>query len=137
MPEERDGGTKAGLGEGDRFVTLSKLKNGLAEKLFQHALQQVMSNIADGNTDAEARRTITIQIDFKPYEDRREVKVLIGVKSKLAAVLQEATTVYTGRHRNELVMVESNPEQRGLFQNQPDIQPVAAVGGTAQKGAQA
>lgn len=136
IQDETEGGVKAGLGEGDHFVTLSRLKSGYAEKLFQHALQQVMANIADPNTDAEARRSITIQIDFKPEADRRECKVRISSRSKLASVQPEATTVYTGRHKNKLVMVESNPEQRGLFTNVPDIQPVAAAGGTAPKGAQ-
>ncbi len=133
----KEGGLKAGLGEGDQFVTLAKLKGGHAEKLFKHCLEQVMENIADGNTHAEATRTITLQVTIKPEADRRECKVAIGAKVRLAAVEPAVTTVYTGRHRNQLVMVESNPEQRGLFVNTPDIERVTPIaGGAAAKGAQ-
>jgi hypothetical protein len=65
-------------------LPLSALKEGAIEELFQHAMGQVLSNIRDPNTSAEAKRKIVIQIDCMPAGDRSAVLLDIAVKNTLA-----------------------------------------------------
>ena len=130
MPTED--GLKAGLGEGDHFVRLDNIAGGAVAELFDEELRKILRNIGDVNTEAEAVREINIKIKIKPDEGRRLGAVAASVTSKVAPVKRVTTAFYLGRHKNEFVAVESNPQQRGLFENKPDIQPLAAP---AEKGA--
>lgn len=117
MPEET----------GDHFVTLSKMIGGAVDEVFGEELRKVLANIGDINTDPEAERTITLKLTMRPDEQRRVAGVGVSVNSKVAPVRKLSTVFYLGRHKNQYVAVESDPKQRGLFENKPDIQPVAAV----------
>jgi hypothetical protein len=127
MPKED--GVKAGLGEGDRFVTLANLAGGGVQELFAEEMTKVLRNIGDVNTEARAVREINIKIRIRPNEERRIGDVEAGVTSKVAPVKRVSTVLYIGRHKGEMVAVESDPKQRGLFENKPDIQPVDGVKG--------
>lgn len=48
------------------------------------AIKKVIDNIVDGYTDEANRRSITIQIDFDPYNDRSQITTKATVKTKLA-----------------------------------------------------
>lgn len=121
MPKED--GVKAGLGEGDHFVTLANLAGGAVQELFEEELGKVLRNVADVNTEAEATREITIKIRIAPNEERRIADAGVAVTSKLAPIKRVTTVLYLGRHKGEMVAVESDPKQRGLFENKPDIKP--------------
>lgn len=128
-PKETDE-VKAGLGEGDHFLTLATVQGGYCEALFKHEMKRVLENIADPNTDVSTARVFTLKLAFKPNDERRECALVITATTKLASVKKRATSIFTGRHKGQLIAVESDPQQRGLFDNTPDIAPVAA-----QKGA--
>jgi len=121
----KDDGVKAGLGEGDHFVTLSNLAGGAVGELFEEELTKVLRNIADVNTEPKAPREINVKIKITPNEERRIGDVVAAVSSKVAPVKRVSTVLYIGRHRGEMVAVESDPKQRGLFENKPDIKPAA------------
>jgi len=65
-------------------LPLSCLKEGAVEELFQHAIAQVLANIRDPNTSAEAKRKVVIAIDCMPAGDRSAVLLDIAVKTTLA-----------------------------------------------------
>ena len=65
-------------------IRLETLAGGaLAEKV-DEALVQVVRNIQDPNTEAKARRRVTIAIDFAPGKTRQAASVKISVTAKLA-----------------------------------------------------
>lgn len=117
-------GVKAGLGEGDHFASLANMAQGAVVESFNEELKRVLRNIGDVNTSAQATREITIKVKIKPDEERRIAGVTAAVASKLAPVKPVATAFFLGRHKNDFVAVESDPQQRGLFENKPDIQPI-------------
>ena len=105
----------------ERIVTLSNFDGGSANEVFLAELKKVLLNISDPNTDPEVKREITLQFVFWPDPDRKAGKVAINSKCKLAPRLGSATTLYFGKIGGEMVAVESDPNQGGLFDpsNQP------------------
>lgn len=110
-------------------VTLETIANGAVVELFQAELSRVLENMADINTDPEAKRTITINIEFKPEgvkRDNADVKVKCG--SKLAGILTINSQIYMGMHNGELVAVENDPRQGSFFdEEETQSRPLAAV----------
>ena len=80
---------------------------GLQEKLDKE-LEKVFDNILDLNTDAKAKRKVTITLTMSTDDERTVVKTGMEVKSTLAPQKGVATTVIVGRdgagkiHANEL-----------------------------------
>lgn len=94
-------------------ITLSTLKAGALEELFQAALQTVMTNIHDINTPAESKRAIVIEIVFKADEERRQVDVGMSVKPKLVSIRGTGTVVFTEdrKDKGKFPVIESNYRQ--------------------------
>lgn len=116
---------QAGLGEGDHYVTLANIGGGAACELFAETLRKVLENVADINTDPQAVREITLKFKIKPNEDRNLGAVEIIPAAKLAPPTQFRTVFFMGRHHNRYVAVESDPKQRGLFEEKPAITPLS------------
>lgn len=83
-------------------------EGGLQEKL-DNELEKVFDNILDLNTEAKAKRKITIELIMSSNEERTVVDTVMTVKSKLAPQNGVATTILVGRdfdtgqvHANEL-----------------------------------
>lgn len=83
-------------------------EGGLQEKL-DNELEQVFDNILDLNTEAKAKRKITITLTMSSNEERTVVDTIMEVKSKLAPQNGVAITILVGRdydtgqvHANEL-----------------------------------
>ena len=81
---------------------------GLQEKLDKE-LEKVFDNILDLNTEAKAKRQVTITLTMSANEERTVVDTILGVKTKLAPQNAVATTILVGRdydtglvHANEL-----------------------------------
>lgn len=86
---------------------LSEMASGAAEDLFSAAVDQVLANIDDPNTDAKAARTITLTITFRPNEERTQSTMQVKCATKLAGVRPVGTLVFMGRRRGKLAMVEA------------------------------
>lgn len=83
-------------------------EGGLQEKL-DNELEKVFDNILDLNTEAKAKRKITITLTMSSNEERTVVDTVMDVKAKLAPQNAVATTILVGRdfdtgqvHANEL-----------------------------------
>ena len=83
-------------------------EGGLQEKL-NNELEKVFDNILDLNTEAKAKRKITITLTMSSNEERTVVDTVMDVKAKLAPQNAVATTILVGRdfdtgqvHANEL-----------------------------------
>lgn len=53
-----------------RHVNLETLANGAFSAQVNRAFKEVTENIQDPNTDALAKRKVTVTITFKPNKDR-------------------------------------------------------------------
>lgn len=98
-------------------VVLSNIGDGTMDEKFEKAMKDVVSNIQDLNTPAQAKRTISITIDFVPDELREQAAVAIEVKTKLAGQKRKLSVVHfvvdrnTAKHK----AVTASFDQRGLF----------------------
>jgi hypothetical protein len=112
----------------EEIVTLTSIANGAAMELFDHELKRVIENIMDPNTDAEAKRAITIKIVIAPDDNRNIGFASVEVSSKLSGVKPVSSTMYFGKKDGELVAVQNNFTQPGIFDKEKsNIQPLVAV----------
>lgn len=99
-------------------VVLANIGDGVMDEKFEKAVKEVTANIQDPNTPAQAKRTISITIDFVPDETREQASVAIEVKTKLAGQKRKLSVVHfvidhqTARHK----AVTAAFHQRELFE---------------------
>lgn len=105
-------------------ITLSTLANGAIEELFRAAVEEVVANIKDPNTDWKAPRVITLQVKFSADEERTVGDVDIKSVTKLAGVKSVHARIYYGVHGGRAVAIAA-PAQASLFP--PPAKPVALV----------
>lgn len=104
-------------------VSLTNLMGGLAVERFDDEMKNVLKNIVDPNTPAKAKRSIKLEVTFKPDSDRGMGHIEIAVSSKLAPAEKVQTRVFIAMTRNGPVATEHNP-------NQPMLPEVQAAGAT-------
>ena len=73
---------------------LDELMDGALTERFNLEMERVLANVFDPNTDAKAKRQIQIVIDIKPNERRDAAEFKVDVKSKIAAPVAMAQTVF-------------------------------------------
>lgn len=86
--------------EQTKLIDLNKVANGALLELVNIELQKVFENIADVNTPETAKRSITIQLNFKPDKRRGIASTDIDVKSKLASRVGTSTSFVIGADSN-------------------------------------
>lgn len=102
-------------------LTLLNLAGGGIVERFQDALEEVLENISDVNTDPKATRAITIKVTFKPRDDDRDFgDISFDCSPSLAPPRKVHTQAWFGRDGKRYVAVENNPRQPGLFKQDPE-----------------
>lgn len=96
-------------------VNLSNLCGGAIEEVFQREFASVLANIADVNTDPEAKRKITLEFTVAPFEDRSGAQVTFHCKSKTVPVEAVKGTVFLQRKGLVMIAVPHDPQQIRLF----------------------
>lgn len=96
-------------------VSLSNLCGGAIEEVFQKEWAAVLANIADVNTNPEAKRKLTLEFTIKPFEDRSGAQVTFSCKSKTVPVEEVKGTVFLQRRGLNMVAVPHDPKQPRLF----------------------
>lgn len=95
-------------------LTLEGLHDGAVPEMFQAALERVLENIRDLNTDNKTKRAITLSVTFSTNEERNVSDVIIQCGTKLAGLKGVQSLVYIGKHEGRTVAVEQ-PRQDELF----------------------
>ncbi len=95
-------------------VSLDRLNGGQVVALFDRELEVVLRNIADENTPSKAIRSITIQIDIKPEEDRESAVIQVSAKSKLAAVKPSKSFAVFGFDGKKVTAYQTDVKQLKL-----------------------
>lgn len=94
-------------------VRLDTLLGGAIEERFDDALQEVLQNIMDPNTDHKTQRKITLEIKFKANEDRDETEIDFQVKNKLAPPKPLGSRLLIGKEKGKAVAVEYSKQIPG------------------------
>lgn len=103
--------------EDNGYVSLATLKGGAAIEAVDHALGEVWDNILDPNTDAKAKRTVTLKLTFKPTNERDGAGCSIEVASKLAPQAPMSAQIIVDKENGKGVAAEfgrRNPGQHAL-----------------------
>jgi len=110
-------------------VTLTTLAGGGAVELFEHEFKKVLANILDPNTDAESKRSVTLEVVIEPHESRESGAIVVKVKSKLAFPRPLGSLVHFGEHQGRPVAVGFDPRQHDAFHNEADasVRPITHV----------
>ena len=77
---------------------MEEFANGAFTQQINRELEKVTQNIQDPNTDATAKRRITVVIEFKPNEERNFVTTGVQAKSTLAPSLGAVTALNMGKN---------------------------------------
>ena len=98
------------------MIDLLNLADGEILDKLSRELEKVAQNISDKNTDPKKERKITLQISFKPNENRDQINTLITAKTSLAPERGIDTLILMGKdsegqlHLNEV-------RQQSIFDN--------------------
>ena len=83
-----------------RHMDMEKFANGAFTAQVNREIAKVMENIQDPNTDATAKRRVTVVIDFKANKNRDFVAAGVQAKSTLAPALGAVTALNVGKDLN-------------------------------------
>jgi hypothetical protein len=96
-------------------VSLTNLCGGAVDEVFQREFAAVLANIADVNTNPEAKRKITLEFTIAPFEDRSGAQVTFACKSKTIPVEAVKGTVFLQRKGLVMIAVPHDPKQIRMF----------------------
>lgn len=121
--------------EKDTRSSILQMAKGAIQERVDYEVSKVIDNILDINTEATAKRKITLTVELKPDENRQFIRVNASAKSTLAPVVPIGTTLGIAADENgEMVIVESVPQVPGQIsmdgteQDAPKLLKIAAQG---------
>lgn len=105
-------------------LSLANLGDGGALELFDVALQEILKNIQDPNTPADAARSITLTVTFKPEKSRDLSRCKYKVVPKLAPIAEQETRVFLPQSPDSsgnYYATEHNPKQSNLAFHETEV----------------
>ena len=103
------------MGTTHKKMTLETVGGGALTELFQRDLNTVLSNISDPNTSAKSMRKITVEIVFKPDEDRKAATITVASKAQLAGTREVSGQIFIGKEKGEPVAYTNDVRQEDMF----------------------
>jgi len=98
--------------DGQEKFTLAEIGGGATVERFDMAMQEVLDNIQDVNTDPKKARSVTLKVTIHPDEDRGVGKYLIEVATKTQPIKPHPGRVFLGRDgKGRGVATEEHPTQ--------------------------
>ena len=117
----------------DQRSSLLQMAKGAIQERVDYEVTRVVDNLLDMNTEAKAKRKVTLSIVMTTDDDRRVVKVEASAKSTLAPVTPIGTSlVITADGNGEMMLAEIVPQvpgqisMTGEVQEAPQILKIAA-----------
>lgn len=96
-------------------LTLQSICGGAVEEVFQRELEAILANIGDVNRDPEAKRKLTLEFTFEPFDDRSGAKVTFLCNSKMVPMEAAKGTLFLQRRGISMVAFPHDPKQSRLF----------------------
>jgi hypothetical protein len=89
---------------------------GALVEAFEVELAKVIKNIMDPNTEAKAKRSITMTVDFHPKDDRVQINVESEVKTRLAGLVPANSRIFVAKDADGvLYALDEDPRQMHIF----------------------
>lgn len=83
-------------------------------EITDYEIERVIANITDPNTDAKAKRKVTLTLTFQPDDYRERVDLQVQAKTALAPVAPVRTTVCITKDREgHVLLAEMLPQVPG------------------------
>lgn len=101
-------------------LPIESLANGGVQEKLNIELEKVFKNIADVNTKAAAKRSVTLKLDFTPNDERDRVGLTIQLKTTLAPVTDIETLVLTEEMDGKVYANELKSGAKGQTYIDPD-----------------
>lgn len=101
--------------DGPVNLNIGNVCGGAVPELFDHEVRKMLKNVADMNTDPEAKRSITFKFTFKPSPDRKSAVVRLDCSAKHAGVNSVAGSVFMSSAHGEVSAFTEDPRQTSLF----------------------
>lgn len=105
-------------------VNIQTLGGGSLAELFELEWNRLLHNIQDPNTDAEAKRVLTMKVTVVPDESREKGDIEIDVAAKLPGPRTATDTLYMGMREGRLVGVRYDPRQSDMFRPDSGVTPL-------------
>ena len=108
-------------------MNLANIGGGAVPEMFDHALQQVLENIADPNKRSDQKREIVMKFTWKPDDEREVSDLTVSIDVKLAGQEAFRTQAFIGKENGKMVAAEINPRQMGISFDDKQNGPVSIV----------
>ena len=92
-------------------LSLVTMMKGAAVERFDDELDMVLRNVVDFNADHRVSRSVILQLDLKPNEERTHMSMTMSVKSKIAPPKKSDGHAYLGQADDGVAAVEYDPSQ--------------------------
>jgi hypothetical protein len=97
-------------------INIGNINEGAMIDGFEIELQKALANIADLNTPATSKRTVTLQLTLKPHSDRVVIETEFSCSCKLAPIEKHTSKIFLGRaEEGGLVAFDGDPRQMPLW----------------------
>lgn len=96
-------------------LNIGNILQGKFPERFEKAFQQVIENMRDVNTPADAKRKVAFVFTLQPSEDRASATVVLDTKLTLASLEHVAGTIYVSRAEGTLKAYTRDIRQEILF----------------------
>ena len=98
----------------DERSSLLQMAKGAIQERVDYEVSRVVDNLLDVNTEAKAKRKVTLTITMTTDDNRRVVKVEASAKSTLAPVTPiDTSLVITADGNGEMMLAEIIPQVPG------------------------
>jgi hypothetical protein len=98
-----------------KHLSLATLMGGAAIDMVDEKFTALAENITDPNTEATAKRTITLKIEVTPHSSREMAEISLAVDSKLAGDKAQKGSVFVSRTaQGKTFVTEKNAKQLDL-----------------------
>ena len=105
--------------------SILQMAKGAIQERVDYEVSRVIDNILDTNTEATAKRKITLTIELKPDSDRCMITMSATAKSTLAPTVPIGTALaITADAKGEMVIAEMIPQIPGQIGMDGDEQAV-------------
>ena len=96
--------------------SILQMAKGAFQERVDYEMSRVVDNILDMNTQATAKRKITLTIELQPDAERRVIHVAVQAKAALASTNPVSTALYiTNDEHGEMFVAEMQPQDPGQF----------------------
>lgn len=106
-----------------QVLSIDSMANGAMYEMFDEALRQLATNVADPNTEPTQKRSITITVEASPYKDRSGAAYKVKVSTKLAGMRPAESSMYFARRGGQCLAFGRNTKQDEIQFEMPSTDP--------------